>query len=126
MIAPAVLDREKRFDWPLCHEAENLVLRRIADFESRHRFAAGLAARLRDETGTLMIDWVDHLVVSVSDLPPWREAGYQEDARGEAVPGLQVWAHPLLPPLPCWPCEPSSSPTSCLPTGWNAPSRARP
>ena len=99
MTAPAVRDREKRFDWPLCHEAENLVLRRMADFESRNHFTAGLAARLRDETGTLMIDWVDHLVVSASDLSPWREAGYQEDPRGEAAPGLQVWAHPqaMLP-----------------------------
>ena len=60
--APA--EAENQFNWPLCYEAENLLLDRIGAFLAENSFARILSERMRDETGTLFLDWVDHLVVS--------------------------------------------------------------
>jgi hypothetical protein len=99
MVAPPSLDKETRFDWPLCYDAENLILGLIDAGLARNAFAARLAERLRDETGTLLLDWIDHLVVSPDEERPLREAGYTEDPRSEAGPGRRVWWHPeaMLP-----------------------------
>jgi len=56
--------KEKRFDWPLCYEAEDFVLERIRAFFARNVFAAKLSERMRSETGTLLVDWVDYLVLA--------------------------------------------------------------
>src|SRR6266581_1887072 len=99
MVAPPSTDKETRFDWPLCHEAESLILGHIDAFLARNTFTARLAARLRDETGTLLLDWVDHLVVSPTEERRLREAGYAASPQTEAGPGLRVWWHPqaMLP-----------------------------
>ena len=49
---PPAASREKRFDWPVCREAEVLLLSRINAFCARNRFANHLAERMRFETGT--------------------------------------------------------------------------
>ena len=58
---------ESKFDWPLCYEAENLILQRIDAFLERNSFGLNLSKRMRDETGTLILDWTDHLVLPASD-----------------------------------------------------------
>lgn len=90
---------EKRFDWPVCYEAEELVSRRIDAFLQRNRFAHQLARRMRDETGTAILDWTDFLTMSTSDEPALRLAGFAEDPLGEADNGQVAWHHPdaLLP-----------------------------
>lgn len=90
---------EKKFDWPLCYEAENLVQARLEAFLARNRFAKTLADRLLNETGTLMLDWVDHLVVSAAEEPLWRAAGFVEDPLGETPAHQQTLWHPeaMLP-----------------------------
>ncbi len=90
---------EKHFDWPLCHDAENLILARLDAFIARNGFAKRLAERMRDETGTLFIDWVDHLVVSASEEPAWRKAGFVEDPLGETPRTRRTLWHPeaMLP-----------------------------
>src|SRR5262245_58077931 len=95
VAAPA----EKRFDWPLCYDAENLVLARIESFLARNRSAAALAKRMSEDTGTLMLDWVDHLVVPAAEAPVWRDAGFIDDPLGEASAGRQTLWHPeaMLP-----------------------------
>ncbi|HEX4638917.1 MAG TPA: hypothetical protein VH170_05465, partial [Chthoniobacterales bacterium] len=60
-------EAENQFNWPLCYEAENLLLERIDAFLAQNSFAQILSERMRDETGTLFLDWVDHLVVSPND-----------------------------------------------------------
>jgi hypothetical protein len=72
---------EKRFDWPLCYEAENFVLARITAFLSRNTFAASIAIRMRKETGTLLVDWVDYLVLSPRDEQVLRSIGFKEDSK---------------------------------------------
>jgi hypothetical protein len=95
-----VTNAEKKFDWPLCYEAENLVQARIEAFLERNRFAKTLAGRMRNETGTLMIDWVDHLVVSAADERPWRAAGFVDDPLGETPAQQKTLWHPEAM-LPC-------------------------
>ena len=74
--------RESRFDWPLCYGAENWVLQQLEVFCSRNRFVADLSRRMREETGTLLIDWVDHLVVSPDAERSIEELGFKEDETG--------------------------------------------
>src|SRR4051812_4537355 len=92
-------EAETRFNWPLCYEAENLLLERIDAFLGQNSFARILSERMRDETGTLFLDWVDHLVVSPDDDAPFRETGYTEDPLGENNGGLKALWHPeaMLP-----------------------------
>lgn len=90
---------ERRFDWPLCYEAENLVLARIEAFLEHNRFAAQLAERMANETGTLMLDWVDHLVVGADEEAAWRAAGFVPDPGAETPPNRTALYHPdaMLP-----------------------------
>jgi hypothetical protein len=74
---------ESKFDWPLCYEAENFVLERINAFVERNSFARGLAKRIRDETGTLILDWTDHLLLPAADEKKLREIGFVDDPLGE-------------------------------------------
>jgi len=91
--------REKRFDWPLCYEAEAFALDQIQRFTDRNSFARILARRMPAETGTLMLDWVDAFQLSSRMEPKLRELGFTEDPLGEAEPGLTVFWHPeaMLP-----------------------------
>jgi len=92
-------EREKKFDWPLCYEAENLILRYLEDFLSRHGFSRALQSRMRDETGTLFIDWVDHLVITPAVEPELRKVGYQHEHGIETIGGQRAFWHPeaMLP-----------------------------
>src|SRR3954454_3154358 len=92
-------DAESPFNWPLCYEAENFLLERIGAFLGQNSFARILSERMRDETGTLFLDWVDHLMVSASDEAAFRAAGFTEDPLGENGSGLEALWHPeaMLP-----------------------------
>lgn len=91
--------KEKRFDWPVCHDAEDLVVRRIADFLAQNSFANDLARRMRDDTGTLILDWTDHLVLPASDADALQAAGFVEDPSGENPDQFTALHHPeaMLP-----------------------------
>jgi hypothetical protein len=69
---------EARFDWPLCYEAENLILEQLTAFTALNSFTKRLEQTLRDHTGTLLLDWVDHLIVSSDVLPRLLAAGFVE------------------------------------------------
>ena len=91
--------KEKRFDWPLCYEAENFIVGQLNSFLARNACARRLAERMADETGTLLIDWVDHLTVPRAALSELQAAGYVDDPLGETAGGLRALWHPeaLLP-----------------------------
>jgi len=98
--AADLAEREKQYNWPLCYEAEQLLLDRIKAFLSINTFAAKLADRMRNETGTLMIDWIDHLVLAVQDESVLRNAGFREDfLAGPPIKGQKYFWHPqaMLP-----------------------------
>jgi hypothetical protein len=91
--------REKRFDWPLCYEAEENVLRLIDAFVERNGFARELRERMARETGTLLIDWIDHLAVAKTELSKIQKLGYCEEPFTEPAANQTVFWHPeaMLP-----------------------------
>ena len=95
----AASEAENQFNWPLCYEAENFLLDRISAFLEQNSFARILSERMRDETGTIFIDWVDHLVLSPADETALRDVGFTDDPLGENKSGLKALWHPeaMLP-----------------------------
>ena len=92
-------EAENQFNWPLCYEAENFLLERIDAFLKENSFARILSERMRNETGTLFLDWVDHLVLPASDEGRLRENGFVDDPLGENGENLKALWHPeaMLP-----------------------------
>ena len=90
---------EKRFDWPVCYQAETLLVDRCAEFLERNGFAHELARRMREETGTLFFDWVDYMSFPAEAEATLRTAGFTEDPRGEAFEDGLALHHPeaMLP-----------------------------
>jgi len=84
------------FDWGLHPQAEKLLLSKLDGFVASQRFAADLEDRLSQQTGTLLIDWIDHLVLA--DGPGVRAellgAGFQVDPAGDCPPGEIAHFHP--------------------------------
>jgi hypothetical protein len=90
---------ETKFEWPLCYEAENFILSRIDAFLERNDFARTLSRRMRDETGTLILDWTDYLLLPASDEAALRETGYTDDPLADAPDAQKQLWHPeaMLP-----------------------------
>lgn len=83
------------FDWQLHPEAEAFVNARIDDALRGNAFAAALARRMKDETSTRFVDWVDHLVVTDRDglARELHALGFRREAELYAV-GTPVYGHP--------------------------------
>jgi hypothetical protein len=81
---------EIRFDWPLCYHAENLILDQVTAFLSRNNFASKLSDRMRNETGTLFIDWLDYILLSKHNESALRKVGFTEDPFSEMPAGAQI------------------------------------
>ena len=80
------------FTWTTQPAAAQLVHQWLDTFCQASAAASHLAQRLHSETGTRLIDWIDHFAVGdehwlVAQLP---EAGFQRSAEGDQV----VWQHP--------------------------------
>jgi len=107
---------ENKFEWPLCYSAEDYVLQQIEVFLSKNSFAHNLSSRMREETATLFIDWVDHFIVSPNQEKPLREAGFVEDPLGESMTDYIAFHHPqaLLPRILIERSAPSSDFPSSL------------
>ena len=97
--AQKVSEAESRFEWPLCYEAENFIISRIDAFAQQNGFARSLATRMRDETGTLILDWTDYLLLPASDEAELRATGYTDDPLADAPDGQKQLWHPeaMLP-----------------------------
>jgi len=90
---------ERRFDWPVCYEAEALLLEQIDAVLKNNSFARRLAERLRQETGTLLLDWTDHLIVTPHNEASFRATGFIDLPRAKASKNQVVLYHPdaMLP-----------------------------
>ncbi len=90
---------EKKFDWPLCHDAENFLLERIDAFLARNTFAKRLSDRMLTGTATLLLDWTDHLALAGGEEAALRAVGFVPDPLGETAGAKRVFWHPeaLLP-----------------------------
>ena len=93
-----VLNEE--FDWQRCPEVGRLLAKRVDQLVSEIPFASRLRQRMLDDTGTRLIDWVDHLCLPVSDplSPRVKEMGY---SRSVLDADEEVWRHPraLVPAI---------------------------
>ena len=81
------------FDWPLANEAEQFLRERIALFLKRNTFARQLADRMRDESGTDLFEWTDHLVLAPGEENRLREVGFVPDPQAETPNGEIVYEH---------------------------------
>lgn len=78
-----------QFEWTTHAEAFARVTEFVQSFLQRNSFAATLAQRMRDETGTRLIDWIDR--IGCEDPIPFGDVGYEATTIG-AEP---VMRHPL-------------------------------
>jgi hypothetical protein len=92
------LNAPDNFNWPLAYEAEALLSTHINAFLAQNAFAARLAQRMHDETGTEFFEWTDHFVVSPNHEKAFRAAGFVPEASDVAT-FHTVLAHPhaMLP-----------------------------
>jgi hypothetical protein len=80
------------FLWQPQPRAAELVRRLLADFCDKCPDARRFARRLLDETGTRLIDWIDHLGLPPTERigPSLEEAGFVSAANGSRA----TWGHP--------------------------------
>jgi hypothetical protein len=76
-------DLMKKFHWEPQPAAWKLLGELVAQFLAHNPFAARLARRMSDETGTRFIDWIDHLIAPETAVPGGLhkalvEAGYEK------------------------------------------------
>lgn len=70
------------YQWERQPQAEALVRELVAEFLGRNTFAAELARRMKDETGTRFYDWVDYIALPAADarVARLKAAGYEQVA----------------------------------------------
>ena len=92
------LNAPANFNWPLAYEAETLLSHYINAFLAKNSFAARLAQRMHDETGTEFFEWTDYFVVSKNHEQAFRDAGFTTE-KTDAPAHHTVLAHPhaMLP-----------------------------
>jgi hypothetical protein len=88
-----------QFTWERQPEAERLVRELVEDFLRRSQEAANLAARMKTETGTRFVDWVDHISPEFDAAFEQRliAAGYKRHTEEHEY----VWRQPqgVFPPI---------------------------
>ena len=72
--------------WEPQPQAAAVVTQCVEQAAKASTWLASFRERLKNETGTRLVDWIDHLVVP--DLNLFRDAGFESSSRG-------YWAHPL-------------------------------
>ena len=84
-----------RFDWKRYPEAEAFFLEGMDTFLKAHQAASRLEQKIREQTGTKLLDWVDHIVLP--DSSPIRtrlaQMGCTLDLLGETPPGRTAFFH---------------------------------
>jgi hypothetical protein len=82
------------FDWPLANDAETFLRRQLSAFQEHNPTARQLAVRMRDETGTDLFEWTDHLVLAASEPRALQDLGFVQDLHTDAPAGSAVYEHP--------------------------------
>lgn len=92
------LNAPENFNWPLAYDAEALLSQHINAFLAKNRFAARLAQRMHDETGTEFFEWTDHFVVSQAHEAAFRAVGFVTEVTDAPVDHtVLVHPHAMLP-----------------------------
>lgn len=79
--------------WTPQPETAAVVKRLLDEILTRSSFASKLAQRMLDETGTRILDWIDHLGLPRGDrvISELQQVGYEKSA---PIDGRVVWFHP--------------------------------
>lgn len=85
------------FQWKPQPEAAAWITKLLDDVLAKSPFVARLSQRLRDETGTRLRDWIDHLRLPGSALDPTRLAAVGYGPAEE--PGLWRISSGMFPPI---------------------------
>src|SRR5262245_55112357 len=95
-MSHAVMTARRTFEWQRYPQAENAVGGWIEAALGCNEFAARLAQRMRDETATRFVDWVDHLVLTDRDglVPCLEQLGYEREWEVAHDVGTTVFRHP--------------------------------
>ena len=88
-----------QFDWQCYPDAAGLVDRLMRSVVDSIPFAAQLASRMRDETGTRLVDWIDHFCLPAShgSVDSLADFGYVATQSADQ----QIWKHTggMFPPI---------------------------
>src|SRR5262245_6682520 len=81
------------FQWERQPQAERFIREIVDDVLHRCTFAAHLAKRMKDETGTRFVDWIGHITLGPDDPRAVRaeEVGYVIDSTPE---DMTMYEHP--------------------------------
>jgi hypothetical protein len=96
-----VTDQADQFVWEIQPQAARWVTRAINELAARNPVFNELADQLREITGTRLVDWIDHVVLSKTDsrdlMDELQDFGYIADRQAEQT----VWRHTLgmFPPV---------------------------
>src|SRR5215471_4183432 len=82
------------FDWPLANKAEEFLRGQIDSFLTANSFARKLAERMRVDSGTDLLEWTDHLVLSPDEETRLLAAGFVRETGTETPHGETVYGHP--------------------------------
>ncbi len=94
-------DQPNQFAWKTQPAAARWVTRTIASLTARNPVFETLADKLREVTGTRLVDWVDHFALSDEDslglIGELADIGYMHQGQADK----NIWRHPagLFPPV---------------------------
>ncbi len=87
---------ETAFAWKRWPATEGFLAERYAELITENPWAANFTRRLRDLSGTLLQDWVDHVRINGSRVAHdvLRELGYKPRRGEDTTPARRVYFHP--------------------------------
>lgn len=108
---------ESPFAWKRWPQTERFLADRYSELEQENDWAKDFSQRLRDLTGTILEDWVDHVRLNGARVPHdvLRELGYKPRRGEDVAPPRRVYTHPGAD-LPKLMVDPTASPDApvCL------------
>jgi hypothetical protein len=108
---------EAQFAWKRWPATESFLASRYAELIQENAWAKEFTDKLKDVTGTLLEDWVDHVRINGKRVPHdvLRELGYKPRRGEDVAPPQRVYVHPGAD-LPKLLVDPNASPDApiCL------------
>ena len=51
----------ENYEWPVCYEAEGIIIELLDDFLQNHEFTGRIALRMAHESSLRFVDWINHI-----------------------------------------------------------------
>ncbi len=87
---------EGEFAWQCWPESERFLIDQFAELMTHNAWAKDFADRLRDQTGTTLTDWVDHVQINGTKVSHemLRGLGFKPRRGEDSVPTRRIYTHP--------------------------------